>query len=546
MTASAEVTLRARRSGAEPEKTVRGYRLDAEIDWLVTGPVNALGEIEAALPLRVTERYGDACMRLRFGNAVGRFEVPHLGQIETRSEKWTEEHFETMLAELTDIAVSLPFAGYESAALPYDRSIAARDDVLYHAFVYLRHILSDRAPRHERLLPALRAIVREPHRLLKRRRRVVDLWSARRVGVATLRRIAEGRGTFVQGGSAPALARQLVGRVPETVLEQYVEHTLDTPENRFVRAFLAQATGIIETIVRVVGDDRLGAAVRRDARWMTAALEPFRRAAIWEEVGDMVHVPAVSTVLQRRRGYRKVFRHSHQLRLAAKLPLDRERARDLLEVKDIADLYELWCYFVVVDELRRVLGEAPIAEDHVAATEMQLTVPWGYRVRWSSRVAAYYNLSFSHSKKQARRSYSVPLRPDIAIWVPEPNGGAFHLLDAKFKLRRVDAVFSEAGEDSEEAVKRTSRFKRDDLYKMHTYRDAIPTARSARALYPGEQSKFFQAGGARHAGVGAAPLRPGEDGDRTKLREMLEQVLGAARAPSMASVTAVGTPEASA
>ncbi len=369
MSAMNDVMLRARRGSREPVVTSVGYRVDAEVDWLVTGCTSALSDIEGALPARITERYGDGCLRLRFGNAVGTFDVPHLGKIETRSGKWTEEHFEQMLAELSDIAASLPFAGYESAALPYDRSIASRDDVLYHAFVYLRHILFERAPRHERLLPALEAIVREPHRQLIRRGRVVVLWNARRVGVATLRRIAEGSGEFVRIPGAPELARQLGGQVPANVLEQFVEYTLDTPENQFVRAFLVQAAGIVETMAHGAGNDRLGAAVRRDAKWMMAALAPYRRASIWNEVGATVHVPTASTVLGRRRGYCEVFRHSHKLRLATNLPLDRERITDLLEVKDIADLYELWCFFVVVDELRGLLGEAPIAEDRVTTTK---------------------------------------------------------------------------------------------------------------------------------------------------------------------------------
>ncbi len=153
-------------------------------------------------------------------------------------------------------------------------------------------------------------------------------------------------------------------------------------------------------------------------------------------------------------------------------------------------------------------------------------------------------MSFSRSKEQGRRSYSVPLRPDIALCVPAPaarEGRAFHLMDAKFKLTRVKAVFAHDGDDAEKTRQETSRFKRDDLYKMHTYRDAIPTARSVLVLYPGEEQRFFDIGeqltGGTRVGVGAMPLRPGNAGDRHRLREFVGTMMVGMHATTRASVS---------
>ena len=53
-------------------------------------------------------------------------------------------------------------------------------------------------------------------------------------------------------------------------------------------------------------------------------------------------------------------------------------------------------------------------------------------------------------------------------------------------------------------------WKKADLYKMHTYRDAIPQAHSVRILYPGTEERFFELSKDQpDHGVGAIPLVPG-------------------------------------
>ena len=80
-----------------------------------------------------------------------------------------------MLGDPTESATTLPFSAGETGACRYEVSTAPRDEVLYHAFVYLRYILSDRAPEDARLLPTLNLILREPHRLWRSHRRDVRI-----------------------------------------------------------------------------------------------------------------------------------------------------------------------------------------------------------------------------------------------------------------------------------------------------------------------------------------------------------------------------------
>jgi predicted component of viral defense system (DUF524 family) len=72
-------------------------------------------------------------------------------------------------------------------------------------------------------------------------------------------------------------------------------------------------------------------------------------------------LPAESMVLQRRRGYREVFRCFLRMRMATRIPTGADRS-DLLDVKDIAALYELWCFFEVQRTITQILGPPAVAE----------------------------------------------------------------------------------------------------------------------------------------------------------------------------------------
>jgi predicted component of viral defense system (DUF524 family) len=112
---------------------------------------------------------------------------------------------------------------------------------------------------------------------------------------------------------------------------------------------------------------------------------------------------------------------------------------------------------------------------------------------------------------QYQPSYSVPLRPDFT-WKRDGEVGV--VFDAKFRLDRLESI----GEDDDSP---TTAAKRADLYKMHTYRDALGV-RAAVAVYPGNETVLCPANKDRSqglalrdlllgdwAGIGALPRRPG-------------------------------------
>ena len=323
--------------------------------------------------------------------------------------------------------------------------------------------------------------------------------------------------------AAAPIALALRGHLPERVEERRTLSSIDTAENRFVKSFLQALDAIIDRMEAACRElpDPFARRTLDDCSRLRRTLAPFLRHRIWSEVGPMVHLPASSTVLQRRRGYRQAFQHFARLRLAARVPLDRKVVRRLLEARDVAELYELWCFFSVVHGVEEVLGPASRADAFKWRTP-DLLIRHGFRVSWPDGTSLDCNRSFSPSD---RRSYSVPLRPDVTLEVP---GAGLHLFDAKFRLDSSVLLMDENEDDDRRS------FKRADLYKMHTYRDAIPSAHSVWVLYPGTETRFFGIGHTRWdgtgrppeplEGVGAVSLKPGPD-PLERLRPVLSSLL---------------------
>jgi predicted component of viral defense system (DUF524 family) len=141
-----------------------------------------------------------------------------------------------------------------------------------------------------------------------------------------------------------------------------------------------------------------------------------------------------------------------------------------------------------VEEIAVQLGVSP-AIDLCYSDERRLE--WQASARFGEVGTLVYN--------QYQLSYSVPLRPDFT-W--KLHGQAGVVFDAKFRLERLNIAGED--DDSPETIA-----KRADLYKMHTYRDALG-ARAAVAVYPGMESVFYGLARQRRSGFTLRDLLLGD------------------------------------
>jgi len=110
-----------------------------------------------------------------------------------------------------------------------------------------------------------------------------------------------------------------------------------------------------------------------------------------------------------------------------------------------------------------------------------------------------YNKRFGPASERAKRgSWTRALHPDytLSFWpegFDEVEAEREELLvhihfDAKYRVENIEGLFgAEDGEDADEEV--DGNYKRQDLLKMHAYRDAIKRSQGAYILYPGRAVK---------------------------------------------------------
>ena len=126
---------------------------------------------------------------------------------------------------------------------------------------------------------------------------------------------------------------------------------------------------------------------------------------------------------------------------------------------------------------------------------------------------------------QANGHFDEASSDELAIWLH---------FDAKYRVEYADRQFTAPSTDQvdlaadDEEIERLARSKREDLLKMHAYRDAIRRSAGAYVLYPGDQHQIpFTEHHEVLPSLGAFVLRPTAHGTlgTSQLEQFLRDVL---------------------
>jgi predicted component of viral defense system (DUF524 family) len=343
--------------------------------------------------------------------------------------------------------------------------------------------------------------------------------------------------------------------VAERVLVPRKSRDLDTLENRFVkfalgefRAFLTHAQGVFESCA---GWGASAALSRR----LAATVEDWLGRSWFREVGEMRFAPLGSPVLQRKAGYREVLRWWLRFRTAAELSW--EGGEELFHAgqRDVASLYEYWLFFELLGWFCQKCrgGNRPAVEELIEGLEegspnlrlrkrMELGPFVGTFAGQSRRLNARfaYNRRFEVTQdRHAGGSWTRRLHPDytLTFWpedLSEADAERQELLvhvhfDAKYRVEDIEGLFgAEGADDADDEVE--GNYKRQDLLKMHAYRDAIKRSQGAYVLYPGRANAAVKLKGFHEIlpGLGAFGVAPDENGvaqGLESLEKFLDEVL---------------------
>jgi hypothetical protein len=166
------------------------------------------------------------------------------------------------------------------------------------------------------------------------------------------------------------------------------------------------------------------------------------------------------------------------------------------------------------------------------------------------------NIQFSYNKTFKKGStypsggsWTESFRPDytLSVWphglsddeakaqeLAETQELIVHVhFDAKYRIEKLSSIISSLEQTDEEVIGKETSYKRDDLIKMHAYRDAIRRTAGAYIIYPGDNSIQKRGFHELIPGLGAFTLRPssnksGEDAIKDFLSQILQHFLNRA------------------
>ncbi len=495
-------------------------------------PQLRLGESADAIELKLSDR--QAYATLNWGNYVGASALNvYLGgrevmtmPIEVRSRKMGYlDDYRVMLDDISERLSALIF-DYGSPTSVYAQRRMQDVHVAYLDYLFLRYLM-DAA----RLPLAFRLVMADPHRATVREPVWNEISQARTVTPRAVYAIGAHpeRLTRPSRRVAPAVQARLKGYVPQTILDERVLTTFDTPPNRFVKHFLEQLILKLRELEACFAQESRSIALSQEcARWRRD-LEHLTRTHFLEEVGAMHLYSAGSQVLLKRDGYRHLNDYYRRFLLTGKVTW--EGFEDLLKTpnKDLATLYEYWGFFQLLDAVSTAVGVPIQPRDFVFEQNGVFRVTLDQTGKSRGRIGAatvYYNRYFG---RRSGESYSVTLHPDYVVELPD---GRWFIFDAKYRYDRAGQFLSE-DLDAEEARDEDERlvYKKGDLYKMHTYRDALG-AQAVFILYPGNEFCAYQVQGGSvlhpaqlspsFEGVGAIDLQVGKP---ETLRAVMEHLL---------------------
>jgi hypothetical protein len=517
-----------RRDSKQRSKATVGDRisLDEQLEYVLTFSSECKSEV-----IRNLEQMGaefvtnDSCV-LSFRNFVGHASVAGV-DIEIVSQKLGNQGTSRLLDEVSNLASSLLFGRGSPSAFKVVGDRTRRMPVPYHQLQFLRRVMLTHATGM-RLQDWLLAIERNPTQCFKSEMPLLRIGQIIRIDGRTVESIFSHPTRLAALPLRSALRNTRLATMlttpgsaqpffPEKVATRRGRLSYDTVENRFTKHVLNECLALLH---RFLNHPQIHSSLRDDCRKMLAILAPSLESPFFSEVGRSLAIGAQSQALIKCEGYRQLFAFYRDLIEHVSLPPTAIETARFLEGRDVATLYEYWVFLKSLEISCTVLGTSPYRAPVIHRDELGESLGFGISVEISPNVSIEFNPTFVRSKSTA---YSTPLRPDVIIRAPT----GLHALDAKYRLERVDT--SDRDADDGDAT-----YKRADLYKMHTYRDAIVGLKTASVVYPGSEFVFFERSGGKHGapvnvtlldGVGAIPLRPADPLPEATLREFLRKLL---------------------
>lgn len=325
-------------------------------------------------------------------------------------------------------------------------------------------------------------------------------------------------------------------------VEQQIQSN-DTQENRFLKFALHQISKRYEKLRQRIEAVRTASDTMKAAMLATSeTLKRLQHHPFFRTIGRFKGMSQESMVLQKATGYSLVYRTWNLLRRAYSL----NDGLYCLQTKDIATLYEIWCFIEVSHIVKEQLHLEDEDVEHRNRMEMNGIFSWelgkGEHSRILFRKDGIELAELVYNPKNADKENdnvgmknlvvpTVPQKPDIVLQLTkndlQQGMKMTYLFDAKY---RIDGRDNGVDTPPEDAINQMHRYRDAIYYKDYDANALKKEVIGGYILFPGDGdpdgvavSKFYKT--IKEVNIGAFPLRPKDVENRKLLENFIEELI---------------------
>lgn len=317
----------------------------------------------------------------------------------------------------------------------------------------------------------------------------------------------------------------------------------DTQENRFLKFVLHQISKRYEDLRQRIEAVKTASGTMKSAMLATSeTLKRLQHHPFFRTIGRFKGINQESMVLQKATGYSQVYRTWNLLRRAYSLNDGLYR----LQTKDIATLYEIWCFIEVSHIVKAQLHLDDEDVEHRNRMEMNGIFSWelgkGEHSRILFRKDGVELAELVYNPKNADTENdnvgmkdlvvpTVPQKPDIVLQLTkndlQQGMKMTYLFDAKY---RIDGKDKGVDVPPEGAINQKHRYRDAIYYKDYDANALKKEVIGGYILFPGDGepndvavSKFYKT--IKEVNIGAFPLRPKDVENRKLLENFIDELI---------------------
>jgi hypothetical protein len=322
---------------------------------------------------------------------------------------------------------------------------------------------------------------------------------------------------------------------------EYKTLSSNTAENKFFKHAVFQTFRRYKKVKSFIENrysNSISDLFKRELKQIQKQFEVISVNPFFKSIDEFRGIKQESLVLQKATGYSTIYKSWIMLNNGLQLLEGIQK----IELKNIADLYQIWCFLEIKNVLQDILGKKNpdsihLAEIHIDDFVFKIERGVKSKVLFNKPdgdvIELFHDFGYNTSNGHDVRSFTVNQRPDIVLRITKND------LKEKYVLTYLyDAKYRLASDEKEGSPDLPTE---DSINQMHRYRDSIYYVNKkknkpekevigAYILFPGsgeieaiKNLDYYKS--IESVNIGAFPLRPHDFTNRRLLEDHLKSII---------------------